>query len=69
MFTCRQGCIESPCTRLMPTTLSDTASSTGSDIKNPAEKLRMVESTADMSPARQRASVCMCRGQGGCEGV
>ena len=40
---CKQGSIESPCTLLISTILSDTATMTGSVIKKPAEKLRKAE--------------------------
>jgi hypothetical protein len=43
---CRQGSIESPCTLLILTTLSDTATNTGSDIKNPVEKFRRAAAIA-----------------------
>lgn len=42
---CRQGSIESPCTLLIPTTLSDTATTTGRPIKNPVAKLRSAGNT------------------------
>ena len=42
---CRLGSMESPCTVLMPTRLSDTATRTGSVNTNPVEKLRRAERT------------------------
>ncbi len=47
---CKHGSIESPCTLFIPTILSDTATSTGSDIKKPVEKLRKAESVPAIAP-------------------